>query len=412
MRSRKFLIFPLAVFLAGFIFASCGDDSDDDSDPGFSELISDGKAYLVAGKGAEAADAFRHAEKIEPDSTDARFGLMLANVMQFTNLLDEVLDIFSEIDFGKSAGLKGDGQTDQFGDILHDFFDVTIAGHIVKNESLYYRLEERGDFRFLLDGYTLKISDLTLVEFGGEFDKADLYFIGALNALIDGIVKIVLAHDLNFDIQDLSLPDTREAESFLETVGPYVNLLENLLASAKYPDFLYLLDDGGAVKMRQAGVDFANAFARLALCFDQVAKETDRQDDDQVRYEDTNNNGSYNEQTDKLFIGTSLSFTPEETAGIKDFARNMATVFYDGSALDENPEEADPLTPATFNGLLTGFGILPYPVGDDPDNPWFYIDALPPWPGVEVGYFFAYPDPEGVRSLLFELIDLFNAIES
>jgi hypothetical protein len=399
---------------AMLVLGSCQEQIGDENETSLDHLISIGKAYLVDGNGVSAADAFDSARKIDAASTDAQFGLMLANVMQFTNLVDELLMILGEADFnqsgqqdgGKSVPAKSGG----LNEILHDLFNDAILTKIVQTEIQYLDLTTGGEFSFQLDRYVLGISGITLVDFAGEFDKADAHFIGALNASIYGIMNLVFAHNLNFDIENLSPPSWNPEAALVGALAPWVDLLESLLTSTSYPEFLVLLQEGGAAKMQHAGVDFGNMFSRLNLCFRQMGQETDSQQDDQVRYRDANNNGQYNEQTDAVLIGKTLALSPSETAGVMDFCENMAAVFHDGSLLDENPDFPDLLTPATFNGLLTGFGVLPIPVGD-PAAPWFYFDELPAWPGVEVGYFFAYPEPAGLRSLLFETIDLWRFLE-
>ncbi len=394
----------IALICAALLCAACVSEENDDS-TSIDELIALGKSYLAHGDGEAAADAFIAARKIDAENTDATFGLMLANLMQFTNLLDKALELFSQIDMGSS---DGDGEiyngSDGVGDIIQAFFNDTISRQIAQNEIFYHKLSRGDEFDFQLENYRLAILDLPFVDFGGEFDKADLHFLGAVNALFDGVIQILLAHDLNFDAANLALPEPTNY-SLAEQIGPYVDLLEELLNSEDYPHFLYLFENGIG-RMQQAGVDFGNIFRRLYRCFKQAALETDDQADDQVSYLDANANGAYNEQTDEIYIRNLVTFSPKETAAFKAFFEKMAVVFYDGSALDENPDEDDPMTPATFNELLTAYGFLPLRVTDA-----FYIENMPPWPGIELGYFFAYPESDGLRSLVFSMIDLWNFAE-
>ncbi len=412
--ARNTFLITFVAICAMLLLSSCQEQIDDENETSLSELISIGKAYLVDGNGVSAADAFDSARHIDAASTDAQFGLMLANVMQFTNLVDELLMIVEELDIIQSGqqngGMSPQAKSGELGDFIQELLDDVILTRIVQTEMLYHDLAIGPEFNFQLDRYALSISGITLVDFAGEFDKADAHFIGSLNASICGIMNLVFAHNLNFDIENLSLPSPNPEAALVDTLVPWVDLLESLLTSTSYPEFLLLLPEGGATKMQQIGVDFGNIFSRLNLCFSQMGQETDSQQDDQIRYQDANNNGHYNEQTDAVLIGELAVFSPSERAGVVSFCENMAAVFYDGSLLDDNPGFSDPLTPASFNGLLTGFGVLPIPVGD-PAAPLFYFDKLPAWPGVEVGYFFAYPDPDGLRSFLLEAIELWRLLE-
>jgi hypothetical protein len=84
---------------------------------------------------------------------------------------------------------------------------------------------------------------------------------------------------------------------------------------------------------------------------------------------------------------------------------NLYPIFWEGSVLDTDPDTIDTLSPASLNELLRVLDVLPFSLGP------FEINALPEFPKLNVGSFFANPQPDGFRETLFLLIELWHLID-
>lgn len=389
---------------------SCGYKFDTEEDPSLEEIISIGKGYLVEGNGAAASDAFNAALKIDDTSTDARFGAILADVMSFTNLIDELVTTLSSFGFGSTSAqtyAKAAAQTKPgFSDLLHQFLDDVLVGKISQSERLYAELAEEPDFRFDLDRYRISVMEIELVNLGGEFDKADLHMIGAVSAIMNGLLNFLLAHNIDIDIASLALPTVPEGADTLTTIDMYLAFLEDLLANPATPDLLTLDGPDGAAFMQQVGIDFGNAFERIDAALVQLAYERDQQIDDQLRFFDTDFDGIYNDGTDPVMIGDAITLDPELVWAIRVLASDLGAAFKDGSAADVDPSEPNPFHLSAANELLQYLGVLPIVLIEEPFT--LAITEIPDFLTIDIGSFFADPDPQGIRQVLEDLIALWN----
>ncbi len=402
------MIAGLAVLLG--CLSACGYKFDTEEDPSLDEIISIGKGYLAEGNGAAASDAFNAALKIDESSTDARFGAVLADVMAFTNLIDELVSTLSSFGFGSTSAQtyeKAAAETKPgFSDLLHEFLDDVLVGKISQSERLYAELATEPDFRFDLDRYRIAVMEIELVNLGGEFDKADAHMIGAVSAIMNGLLNFLLAHNIDIDIASLALPTVPEGADIVTTIDMYVAFLEDLLASPETPDLLTLEGPDGAAFMQQVGIDFGNAFERIDAAFVQLAYERDQQIDDQLRFLDTDFDGVYNDGTDPVMIGDSITLDPELVWAIRVLARDLSAAFKDGSEADVDPFEPNPFHLSSTNELLTYLDVLPIVLIDEPFT--LAIEEIPDFLTIDIGSFFADPDPQGIRQVLEDLIALWN----
>jgi len=401
-------------------FAACGDDDDDDDGASYEDYLLLGKQYLVANEGAAAADAFGNALALNDAGHEARYGLLLANSLMLTNFIDQIMETISAITFEGDENDSGKSTEPEHINAIHLYLLEYNLPAVDENEELYDALSAVENPGIQLDHYELSIEGEPLLTFGGEFDKADLHLFGAYNALIGGVLHLLMAHDLYFDPFCLDLGDLLSGD--LETeelVEVLIGVFECLMNSESHPTFLNLDANWGLEYMQQAGVDLGNTMARLASAFTAMALETDDQADDQLGYTDVGGNGRYDAEVDPVFIGKELTMEPELAVAIAHLAAAMAPVFYEGSTADADPAAVTKVSPADFNELLTALkllpividsktiseipgqeeltkilqllGILPLELGP------YTIESLPAWPNLNVGRIFAEPSEDLLR---------------
>ncbi|NLH48253.1 MAG: hypothetical protein GX444_06575 [Myxococcales bacterium] len=93
MRQARWLAFILLLFLLGGMLPACEEEKEDK--PSLGEWIERGKEYLSQGDGARAYLAFREALKIRGGDLQARYGIILADVLQFVDTAELVVTLFS-----------------------------------------------------------------------------------------------------------------------------------------------------------------------------------------------------------------------------------------------------------------------------------------------------------------------------
>lgn len=389
------------MILAAFAL-SCGQKFDEDEDPSLAEIIEIGKSYLMKNQGVQAAGAFKAARDKCQACAEGNFGLILAHQMQLINLLDEVVNLASSLFYTVGPDpISNDevamvqSQSSQIGDYIQEYFDDTVANDFAENEMIYLEMEEGIDeFLFEIPHYKIIMGGDPLVTFQGEFDKTDLYLMGAVSSLMNGVVDILLAHNLNFDFDALVLPETDDT---IEMVLGIIDLLEGLLTDPAYPDFLKIKDSEGLVRMQHAGVHLGNAFDRLAKMFDQLATERDYQFNDQVRYLDVDKNSIYDPEIDPVILVNLLTLDAGLAPILQDLFVDLSYAFWEGSDVDPHPYTVDTLNLGMLNGILVNQGILNSPI-------------LPEWLGVDIGTFFSNPSDDGLQTLLLEIIKLVNIL--
>ncbi|MBZ0271339.1 hypothetical protein K8I61_04835 [bacterium] len=399
--------FTLVVAIVAICVAAsgCNDDEAFLDDPSVSEIIAIGKEYLADERGAEAAEAFKAALKKDGDNVEATLGLFLSQIMQVTNIVDELAKLLSELDLGGAKSTAKDKVL--IGDLLHDFFRDTMLTPLSTNETHYAFLVAAADFQYDFPRYALRVSTIELFSFSGEFDVTDVHALGAVNALFYGVVELLLAHDLNFDINALALPDFAGLSTF-ETIAAVLDLVEGMMASEQYPDFL-ALDENGVTPMQTAGVAFGDAFARMTYAFDALALERDTQGDDQFRFDDFDHDNRYDARDEPIYVGTSFDLPAELAVAIDITAAALAVAFYDESPKDIDPNARNPLSASDLNALLRALDVLPIVIGEGPRP--LVIDGLPGFITIDIGPFFANPSHDGLRAFLLSIIDLVNFID-
>lgn len=401
MKNKLVALWVLLSFLFSICIISCGDDEDDN--PTYDEIVQIGKEYLMENKGAAAAEAFGEARKLDVEGTDANFGLVLAHVMQLVNLADMLVDMFSSLLLtqgpepeSQMAPAAPQFKADPIGDYIQEFLGDTLVRDFAESDAIFEQMAAGDDFVFDIEYYDIIFSGEAILAFGGQFDKTDLYLFGAVASAMNAVVDIVMSHDINFDFENLTIPTMDFTNDPIGAILGIVDLLEGLLTDPNYPNFLYLKDDGTAT-MQDAGVSLGNLFDRFAGTFEQLARETDDQGDDQFKYYDTNKNNHYDSALDPVQIATLITIDPDLAMVLKGLGENLRFVFWEGSVKDPNPYSIDKLNLAMFNDLMIYLGVLQRPI-------------LPDWLGVNLGEFFADPSPDGIRSMLFTLIELANML--
>lgn len=402
-----------ALVLLCLLFGCTSDKSDSDDNPGYKDYVNQGKHYLMEGKGELAAMAFSDALRIQADSTEAKFGHILATTLLLPNMVDQIIDTIGAITFEDTGGEDNKSSSaytvppSQDSDQpIHDYLDEKLMDFIQASESYYTQLAMGSDFSFWLDRYVLTMADIDLISFSGEFDKTDLHFFGAIHALEASVVRLLIAHDLKFDYTKLVLPDLGESPSSEETLNAVLDIIEGLLRSEDFPTFLYLEPHYGVAMMQQSGIDLGNAFTRLGSAFQSLRFETGSQHDDTFRFVDLDLDGRYLPSTEPVMIGSDLLIQPALAQALEAMAEELAQVFYEGSTQDPDPNETTLLSLAVLNELLEALGILPFELGS------LTIEEFPGLFGLNVGGFFADPAPDGLRNILLFFIDLLRPPET
>jgi hypothetical protein len=403
----------LVVIFCGALFFSCSPEQKSANHESLAALLAHGKKQLEQNHGRRAADDFHHALNLDADNTDAQYGLLLANVMQFANFIDQIVTTINGLNFqnvpypGNTPATadqeSGDGAA-IFYDSIHGYLREKIVPQITENESLYASLASAPDLQFDLDAYALQINQQALLAFGGEFDQTDLHFFGAVNALLHGLLQFILAYDLRFDFTKLQLPKIEAGAPLTDTIDAIVKLLDALLSSEKFPTFLRLMPDTGPADLEAAGVDFGDAFARLTLAFSAMARSGPRPDD-QFGYRDLDFDGRYDGATEPVFIGRTVTIDPQLALALWDLSAVLSAAFYEGTPFDIDPTHLDLLRLSDLDYLLAALHVLPISLGS------LQIDELPSWIGLNVGAFFSDPQPDELRNILELVINIWQAIE-
>jgi len=396
---KRLVCLSVIIIAIAFVLTACIEKFGKEEHPSIAEILEIGKEFLAEGQGSQAAEAFNAALKIEPNNVEAKYGVIISHTMQFFNLLNELLSTLSSMPSGSdTSGSTGQSpgmhEIPKIGDYLHGFLTDNVENNFSRNEKLYQDLVNYPDFTFNVPQYEIVLNGNVLFSFSGDFDKTDLHFFGVLSSLIYGISEFILAYDLNFDFKNISLDLTGSPDVVLDQI---VSLLRNLLTDPRYPNFLLLLPDEGRAHMQTAGISLGMAFQRIGLIPEQLELESTSFTHGQIWYIDANNNGRYDIPDDPLTIPSIGSLDPDLIVQLKILSSEMATVFFDTSPLDPNPTSPDPLRLSYFNGLLMYLGVLSAPI-------------LPDWISIDIGPWFQNPADDGLRSLLFLVIDIYDAI--
>ena len=141
------LIF-LLLFAVPLFFASCADQGDDEADKDFGDYLAQGKRLLAQNDGVGAGYAFQNALLLREGDAEARFGLILANIMRFPNIIDGILDTINGLSFAEKKMPAGPGPAAPGENEIKKFFLEKICGELAENEVLYAELITEPDFGF------------------------------------------------------------------------------------------------------------------------------------------------------------------------------------------------------------------------------------------------------------------------
>jgi len=406
---HRFNWIVLLLVLSLLFFSCIQDDSTNDDSLNFNQLISFGKFYLGQGDGYTAEEYFQKALEIDSDSIQAKTGIILSTPMELINFVDIIVGTIDALSF---TGLGSETKSSTYQapksdrNQIHLYLHDMIVNELVRGENAYRDLLDQEEISFYADDYKIYLIEDELLAFGGEFDKADIHLYGAINSLANGIIKILLAHNLYFDYNLLIFPQAPSDATTLETIDPIVQLIGNLLNSKLYPDFLKLVKGTGAANMQLAAIDIGVGFLRIGDALTALGKETDDQKDDQLRFEDINKNGRYNPTVDSVLIGSDIVLEADIVMAVWDLCEKLAFVFFEGSIEDKTPDQIEYLALSDFTEILIVLDVLPLEVGS------LTISNLPAYPRFNVGEFFANPTEDGLRSFLITVVNIWNFLFS
>jgi len=383
---------------------SAGDDDDDDADDDVDDevdidaidpLVAEGKRCLAVGDGVCAWDAFNEALGIDPDSTDANFGLVLADQLLLSDLGRQLLYILSILAGTPQESAAKNHQPLEFGSFLQGMLDEVLVGKSEEMESSLDVCSQRESFRFDLDNYPIVWNGRVLDEVEGEWDSAEAAFLFGPVRLLGGVVGSLVAYDLNFDVTLLAGIDLDGAPA--EVLGRIIDVMLDILNDPDYPDFLILTDDGDET-LQQAGIAFGFASLAFPNGFVLVRAETDDQADDVVAYVDRNGNGGYDEGEPYRvpIFGELTSEQSELIPLIEELCTRVGASFLDGTEYDLDPDNPNPFLLSDLNDLLVALGILPSPL----------LPSIP----FDLGKPFREPTPDGLKNILIEIFTWLDGI--
>lgn len=399
MNRFSFLVLVFLLVMPVLVCGCADDDNDDDGEPTYDDYVADGKSFLTDNDAAHAARAFDAALALRPESVDARVGLVMAGPMRLFNFVDQIITTISEITFSVDRDPDKEGAAvEQELHPIHLYLVEKLGDLVTQSETSYDELAgEAIDFE--LELYPLEAADVPLLTMSGVFDETDLDVVAAANALVHGGIELLLAYNMEFDYNAIGVPLSDGEMHIIETLELVMGILDGVINSELYPNFLQLLEDGGAAHLANSGISLGNAFARMGSALDRLAAETGPQDDAPIAFDDANGNGRWDVDTEDVFFGE-YRLDPSVVAAIRELAETMAPVFYEGSPLDPNPDVEDLLYLSDLNAILEALGVLPLDLGG------LVIEGLPAGPGINVGLFFYEPEPDALRDLLSLLIDI------
>lgn len=372
--------------------AACNPEEDEDETTA-DEAIAKGKESLEIGDGVGAAKYFRYAQERDLYNRDADYGLVMANLTAMVNLVDSIVPLAPLFGEGQQVD---EGPSVAVGDHLQSILETSAVADFRASDEAFERLEPIRPLRFDLGRYPWTLGGSDLLVLGGEFDRADLDFFGALTSLVLGVLDIAETHNLDLNLGTLTLPSFDFAGDPTGTIAGLRGLLETLLDDPYFDDFL-MMEEDGAARMAQAGVELGTAFDRLYRLFNELTTESDDQSDDAIWFADDNGDGRYTRGSDRVFLGE-LEIGAETADALAGLFHNLSLALWEGSSADPSPLTTERLTLGMLNDLLVALGVLDTPV-------------LPDGIGFDIGQVFSDPHPAGLRGLVQTLVDILAAIE-
>ena len=336
------------------------------------DWINKGLVYLGEGDGTSAYLAFSEARKLDMSSREAKYGQVLADVLQ----LEETVDLFASLLFGEDSDLIAELGSQEFADPklcaqgcdkfeqceLFEVVDWTKADCNAKCPDIYFEqmidcyvaipectvaeencliglgssvqdllqqlLEEVAvemlqnldsifevpDWSMVVPQYSFSLLDLFLVpSLTGENDLAEARLMNSISNGLAGILNILFAVDLDFNISSLDaaeqiIADLDQVNAFdLDTIQDILleiqDLIRWLLNDPAYPAFLSSKDEQSIGRIQEAAQNFGLFFGELAVMIETIDHETDDQTDDAIGYVDENGNGQWDGEEVMFFPG-------------------------------------------------------------------------------------------------------------
>jgi hypothetical protein len=272
VRTLGFL--PLLTMLA---LAGCGSEDQEAAErqKRIHALLEEGKDLLARNQWGHASETFRYVlENIDPLNSQARFGIVLADVLSFTDTIRLVSSL--------GAGLSPSSDENQFvnqliTDIIHD-----LRGKFEKIDRNLFLVQADPGFMFRIKDLPIYLdsSGDPSMNLAGEWDRADAFL---LNAPIRGILGV-----LNFlDSVDLRLDVLRVYDYFSQVgfstsnTGHIQSAIVYILNDPAYPDFLSVKAEGGNELAKTAGLQFGEAIKLFQTALFLASRETDVQSFDE-----------------------------------------------------------------------------------------------------------------------------------
>jgi len=391
------ILLALAVFLSACASDDGGGESKqpdkkdrtDTARPDVTELVAQGKSYLAQLDTKNAWETFDRVCELRGDLPDGHLGIYLSDEIILVDWLQSLVEALSNF----LNGWLSKGSDKVAGDVVHDIienFAQPLADEMVEH------LEQiKGDFSFYLPSYPLlRYDERVVCDLGGEWDQSDALIVrGGARAFL-GMMDLLLAYDLDFDVGhlvDIAIPPDADLR---ETLLILVNAFLAILNDPDYPDFLYLYDDGFTLQP-QAGVEMGRGLLDIVSGFASVLNETDPQSDDIVGYIDENHNSKW-DSGEPLVLPYIRHISNDQAAftwsvlNIIDLAgRSML----DGTEYDTSPDpNLFPLV--SINPLFETLGFPP----------------LLPDVSVDLGKFYREPSHEGLHDALVAILNLLKQI--
>ena len=351
---------------------SAGDDDDDDDDDDNDDndddttfcdwdvhdpLIVAGKDHLGQSEIYEGYEAFADAWSACPDSIDARMGLALACQLDLERAVAEVVRyLMTNPITPKDKGL---------GSIVQSF----LKYHFLPKVQEFYGHAQAvrqapADWSFWIDSYPFLVDgefpDRVAIDMGGEWDHADAMMMEAFARLFEGMIRFLCAYDLTFDYGWMTgFPDLIGTPT--QNIHAAAAWALGVLDDPLYPQFLTLLDDGGAQSVAEAGLAWGAMYLLIKEAADAMLTETDDQDDDLSGYADRNSNGQWDQgEPFKLpHIGYMTDDQNWVWIELIEVAVSAGYSTWDGSALDVHPNWPDLVWLSELNFLLEMIGLQP-----------------------------------------------------
>lgn len=362
MQSRYLLVILLLIPIA------CTIESGSDPVVDFDLLVEQGARALSDGDGLTAHDLFSRALAERPHEPTASMGLVLADLLQFLHFADEIVEFV--IDYAGSmtmaqcddpAGLDPDGN---FNDTAHHFIKHIFEPVI--DEMLLAMDDAAADEELVLNlsAFPLEFMGQRLADLGGEWDATDVTWLSGTLRLIEAVVDLLQATNLDLDFQlildsDLVRNLTLGNEiDLLETMSELVEILLHILDDPERPDFLLPLPEQ-QWRYARSQRDFALGVHHWLVVWDQIGAEQDNQVDDILNYIDRNASGEYD--AGEPYAWCSESQFPEWLTGampaLLAIGWQLQSALAEGTDLDRYPDSYELFDLSALNMLLAEWNI-------------------------------------------------------